>query len=366
MQEERNPQVRQLRKQMVNLLAQTRENEEKALSYRAQEGRFLALETLSSIVSAALNEYKQSFDIDAVTLVLDDPDYEIQRTLEDESVDLAGELRLKFLATQYQLRDAAKLPRASKLGSYDYTSQQWLFDYSDAMLQSVAEIPLMRGDRVIGALALGSRDPARFPEDAKSALLDSLAAVLAICLENALNQSRIKRADLTDPLTGVANRKYLDRRLEEETARCRRSGEPLSCLFIEADDFDGINQQHGRRVADNLLITLADVIGSQLRGSDTLARYEGASFAVLLVRSAPQDSKYVADRIREVIAGRSFEGPGSKAMAAHVSVGISALQADSKKNLPRNIADRMTQVAEEMLKQAQAAGGDSVVATVLN
>src|SRR5690606_37527232 len=116
---------------------------------------------------------------------------------------------------------------------------------AQASLASVALLPLMRRDRLVGSLNLGSRDASRFGERLATDFLDHLAMIAAFCLESSANRARLVRSGLTDVLTGWHTRRYLQTRLQEELARCRRDATPLTCLMIDADHFKPINDRYG-------------------------------------------------------------------------------------------------------------------------
>src|SRR5690606_24722266 len=107
----------------------------------------------------------------------------------------------------------------------------------------------------------------------------------AFCLESSANRARLVRSGLTDVLTGWHNRRYLQTRLMEELARCRRDGTPLTCLMIDVDHFKPINDRYGHLAGDEALRQLAQCIDGEIRDSDVSARYGGEEFVILLPRT---------------------------------------------------------------------------------
>jgi diguanylate cyclase (GGDEF)-like protein len=108
------------------------------------------------------------------------------------------------------------------------------------------------------------------------------ANLAAIALENARLYQTIEQQATRDGLTGLYNHRYLYERLELEIARAQRSGEPLSLLMIDLDDFKKINDRHGHPAGDRVLRAVANVLTENTRrGVDFVARFGGEEFAVI-------------------------------------------------------------------------------------
>lgn len=112
-----------------------------------------------------------------------------------------------------------------------------------------------------------------------------------------------------DPLTGLYNRQYFDACLEREAARQQRSGQPLSLLMFDIDHFKRINDIHGHRQGDRVLIALSERVQSQVRSGDVLARWGGEEFMVLMPGNDLHSAATLAERIRaEVEDSALLEG----------------------------------------------------------
>ena len=227
--------------------------------------------------------------------------------------------------------------------------------------RSIALLPLVRYDELIGSLNLGSKDPERFLEGSATDFLQRLATIVAICLENATNHERLKRVGLTDSLTGVNNRRFFDQRLGEEVARARRSQEPLACLFLDIDRFKGINDTYGHRVGDRVLIEAASLIREQLRSTDVLGRYGGEEFSALLVNATQDKAMEIAERIRSAIEVHRFPWDDGEPLKATISIGVSSLEpgpSSDNASQAENLVDR----ADQALYVAKNSGRNRVVA----
>jgi len=188
------------------------------------------------------------------------------------------------------------------LGRCSPECKQILFPSLSNESTSVAVIPLIRNHKLIGSLNLASSDSARFIAGSGTDLIKRLSVILAVCVENAINNEKLKLLGLTDALTGIHNRRYFMQRLEEEVVRGLRQHLPVSCLFIDIDHFKAFNDLYGHSVGDEVLRYVADIIKSQMRMSDVLARYGGEEFSVLLTNTDTHLAQDIAERIRSAIA----------------------------------------------------------------
>jgi len=130
-----------------------------------------------------------------------------------------------------------------------------------------------------------------------------------------------------DALTGVANRRYFDERLNQEFARATRDKSPLSLLMIDVDHFKNYNDLNGHQAGDAALMRVAQTIQSNLRrAADMVARYGGEEFAVILPSTNVGGAKERAEAIRKKIEGLQITRPGShENTSVTVSVGVAAV-----------------------------------------
>lgn len=111
------------------------------------------------------------------------------------------------------------------------------------------------------------------------------------------NYDQLLKRSITDPLTGLYNRTYLDEVVRRETAMSRLSGQPFSFLMIDIDHFKRINDTYGHMVGDQVLIEFSELLKQQVRASDLVARYGGEEFAMVLHHTETDDALGVARRI---------------------------------------------------------------------
>jgi diguanylate cyclase len=161
-----------------------------------------------------------------------------------------------------------------------------------------------------------------------------LGTLLDLELDRQELQGRFERAELdslTDPLTGVGNRRAWDRLLDAEEARCRRYGSPASLVSIDLDELKLVNDADGHVAGDRLLCRAAEVIGSTKRAADVVARLGGDEFGVLAVECDEGAAAVLAERIRVAL-----EAAGVRASVGYAtrraSAGLSQawVEADSR------------------------------------
>lgn len=167
--------------------------------------------------------------------------------------------------------------------------------------RSFLSVPLKIDERIIGVLNLSDKVSGEvFNEDDLSLIL-SFATQAAVVMERQafINKTEeLKRLTITDPLTGLANRRYLSERLKNELARAERYNHPLSLLMLDLDGFKACNDTRGHLFGDGILRTIADTLFQTVRSMDIVARYGGDEFIVVLPETAESLARDIAERIR--------------------------------------------------------------------
>jgi diguanylate cyclase (GGDEF)-like protein len=160
-----------------------------------------------------------------------------------------------------------------------------------------------------------------------------------------------------DSLTGVANRRFFDHRIDLEVRRMRREGQPLSLLMIDVDSFKRYNDSLGHPAGDECLKKIAQVISSNAhRGGDFVARYGGEEFAVILPAMDDAESVQFAESIRLAVLSGQFKHPDSSISPyVTVSIGVATLEPDSMSGVIELIES-----ADKSLYAAKKAGRNRV------
>jgi diguanylate cyclase (GGDEF)-like protein len=161
-----------------------------------------------------------------------------------------------------------------------------------------------------------------------------------------------------DELTGLYNRRELDRRLAAETARVHRSQQTFSLVLLDVDHFKSINDRFGHAAGDEVLRRLASIVQSELRISDMAARYGGEEIAIVLPDTSADDAENVAVRLRERLEREMFDVGAGAAIGVTASFGVSCAQGTA------TTTACMFAAADEALYEAKATGRNRVVSRV--
>ncbi|TJY59988.1 GGDEF domain-containing protein [Sinimarinibacterium sp. CAU 1509] len=136
----------------------------------------------------------------------------------------------------------------------------------------------------------------------------------------------LEQQTITDPLIGIYNRRYLDRRLDEEFQRARRYAAPLSVLMLDIDHFKHVNDTHGHQAGDLVLHHLGRLILEAIRTSDIAARFGGEEFAVIAPSTSAANAVELAERIRKFVATHPLSVVGEKQLEIRVTISIGVAQ----------------------------------------
>ncbi len=168
--------------------------------------------------------------------------------------------------------------------------------------KSFVSIPLKIEDRVAGVLNISDKITGEVFKESDLRLIQFFAANASIAIERSLlykKTGELQELSITDPLTGVFNRRYLTGRLAEEVARFNRYKQPFSLLMIDIDEFKEYNDTFGHSTGDKVLKILADTIVASLRTTDVATRYGGDEFVLILSQTPKGDAINIANRIKE-------------------------------------------------------------------
>jgi two-component system cell cycle response regulator len=185
---------------------------------------------------------------------------------------------------------------------------------------SLLVLPLGGDGREPGVVCLFDQGLKFTPEDVERA--DIVARHSMAALDNADSYALAKERAFIDDVTEVYNARYLLSTCENELQRAERYGNPLSVLFLDLDRFKLVNDQYGHLIGSETLRRLSKLLLLAVRQVDTLARYGGDEFTILLVDTAHDEANAIAERIRRTVAEHAFEvGPDDRIQLT-ISIGV--------------------------------------------
>lgn len=217
--------------------------------------------------------------------------------------------------------------------------------------RSFISYPIAVGGRKVGVLNMTDKAGGGDYDEADLGLLDLIAPQMALALDRVEWHSKATQFQLlsiTDPLTGLVNRRYLEERLQEELERSKRHRFSMSFMMVDIDDFKNYNDTHGHQAGDLALEMTAQCLKTALRSADVAARYGGEEFSILLPQTSLAEGRVIAERIRRRIERTQFpHGKNQPLGAVTVSIGISSFGPEA--DTPASViyaADRALYVAK--------------------
>jgi diguanylate cyclase (GGDEF)-like protein len=224
--------------------------------------------------------------------------------------------------------------------------------------KSFISYPIKIGGRKIGVLNITDKSGGGKYDEVDLSLLEIIGPQVALALERAEWQERATEFQLmsiTDPLTSLPNRRYLEERLTEELNRSKRYDYPMSFLMIDIDDFKAYNDNNGHQAGDLALQITAHCLKAALRSADVASRYGGEEFCILLPQTSIGEAGVIADRIRQRVSTTHFPHGKSQPLGrVSVSIGVASYSAII------NSSEIVIAAADRALYRAKSLGKDRI------
>ncbi|MEJ7622496.1 MAG: diguanylate cyclase [Pyrinomonadaceae bacterium] len=174
---------------------------------------------------------------------------------------------------------------------------------------SFLSCPIAISGRTIGVMNFADRACGLAFDKNSLELFLAIAPQLAVAVDRAFLKEmagKFEQLSVTDALTGLLNRRYMEARLTEEVKRSNRHGFPMSFMMLDVDNFKSYNDAFGHPAGDEALKIVSGVIRDTLRGADVAARFGGEEFAILLPQTTGDEASTIAERIRRNIEHAKF------------------------------------------------------------
>ncbi len=301
--------------------------EDHAGNFLGVTGIGLKMESIGQTLSNYQKKYGHHiYMIDSVGLIQVHPDLNLVEKLNISDIPGIASLKEKILATKegtgiYEYRDKDS---EVVISARYFPSLDWFL-----IVEQDQEIPLVPArNYLIGNIVIGI-------------VVTGLVILLVALMINVFH-SKIESLAVTDELTGLSNRRKIHDIFLRETAFSRRFQQPLSLLMIDIDHFKSINDQFGHLVGDQYLIELSRALKSRLREIDSVGRWGGEEFVVILQKTDKEQAFQTAERLRESIAKLECRCTGNL-ITRTISIGVATANA-GELNL-----DEMISIADESL-----------------
>jgi diguanylate cyclase len=202
--------------------------------------------------------------------------------------------------------------------------------YDDSLSGATQELAVTEHRDQVKAIVESLAKSTRQMRDANKALEDRLTLSKTEISNLQLSLEAIRAESLTDPLTGLGNRKYFDHSIDMAVQNALANGEPLSLLMFDIDHFKSFNDSYGHLTGDQVLRLVGMSLKQTIRGQDITARYGGDEFAVVLPNTALRHALTVADHIRRAVMAKELKKKSTGEILGRVtiSVGVSMLKPD--------------------------------------
>ncbi|MFP4624170.1 MAG: diguanylate cyclase [Gemmatimonadota bacterium] len=196
--------------------------------------------------------------------------------------------------------------------------------------------------------------PINFPE--LEARVRSMLRIKRLQDELEEKNRELEKLSISDGLTGLYNHRHLHELLEEEFERSKRTGEPVSVVMFDLDNFKQVNDTFGHQAGDRVLRALADILRTTAREIDRLGRYGGEEFMAILPDSDPDAGVTFAERVRQAVERHDFNIGDHEPIAMTISAGVATCPHDRPDG-----PHRLVYYADQALYSAKGAGRNRVV-----
>ena len=192
-------------------------------------------------------------------------------------------------------------------------------------------VPVSFLDQFVGVFFVQAADRARTWQESEILLLQTVADQVAIAIKHARLYVKSQQEALRDGLTGVSNRRYFDLQFDRECKNAQRKGSTFALVMIDIDHFKAVNDNYGHHVGDRVLRHTAQLLRDELRTLDTLTRYGGEEFAIILPNANRENARLVAERLRSSLC--TIDAPDVQKITASFGVAVYPNDADTPAEL---------------------------------
>jgi diguanylate cyclase (GGDEF)-like protein len=246
-------------------------------------------------------------------------------------------------------------PELASLQIWDWAAFQYHKQLGDILPRDLIVIDSSNQAQIEQQVLMHGAEYAQYPAD-----VDTLLLRLSLHIQRIRYVHTLESLTVTDPLTGVFNRRKFDQELDTCWRQGKRQNTPCSLLFVDVDYFKRFNDRYGHLAGDQCLRELADIFKqAAVRPHDVAARIGGEEFAIILPDTPETGALYVAQQIMQVVARREILNEDTPLGRVSVSIGVATVLPDGAQTLKS-----WQQQADDALYSAKAAGRNQVMKDV--
>ncbi|MDO8141014.1 MAG: diguanylate cyclase [Candidatus Brocadiales bacterium] len=321
------------------------------------------LNEMSSLIEKGVEDFKGTVDIvmDTLAKILG---FNVAAITIVEEHDIGGFYKINYPVSDRYLKQVQEYTNNFLKANNMYLGHAvatTVFDAdrikqaSDAEEQKIGffDVPIRHFDRLSGLVVLAQNVSERI-DSKEIEFFRNVVRQAYVIIENAWLYNKVKKMAITDSLTNIYNHGFLYECLSKEYARAERYKLPLSFLMLDIDYFKKVNDSYGHPEGDVVLCKLSQIFKNNIRVCDTLGRYGGEEFSIILPEAKMEDAVSLAERIRKEVEQCNF-GDANTSIKCTVSIGVSSYPIPDVKNL-EDLINR----ADKALYNAKAEGRNRV------
>lgn len=310
----------------VSLYDRLRENEEIARKFYEVEKKILTILRFKDLFEVLLTEIRGQFNVPYVwlTLIESSDTLHLLESMTDMDEALRASINIVDQSAFFALVGKQTEPILINDGLKPWF--KLLPGDRNYLVKSMAIAPITMDGETIGSLNQGDASPGRFEPDMDTSLLEQLATKVSLCLSNVTAHEKLKFLAYHDPLTGLLNRRVMEKALQREVNRARRYNLPLSLIFLDLDYFKTVNDTYGHEAGDALLKYLAVNLSEKTRETDIVARFAGDEFVIILPETEAAYATNLMDRVKRQLDASPLILPDGTTIPAPISYGVADIQ----------------------------------------
>jgi len=216
-------------------------------------------------------------------------------------------------------------------------------------------VPILAQGEALGVVHFQATDESPTLADSELSFKTTFAEQVGLSIANIRLREALRAQSVKDPLTGLYNRRYLQETLEREIRRAARAEQPLGILMLDLDHFKKFNDTYGHEAGDTILREVGAFLIKSIRVEDTVCRFGGEEFVIVLPTASAEASRARAERIRSKLRELTVLHQGLSMGKITISVGVAALPANGTS------AAELLAAADAALYRAKRAGRDQVM-----